>query len=717
MEERFEYAAFISYRHLPQDKEVAKKVQRAIEGFKLPKGLSAERPVSSATGRSLGRCFRDEDELAASHSLPERITDALARSRTLIVICTPDTAGSLWVQREIAEFIRLHGPEHVIAVLARGSSSESIPDILSSQEAIQVDGQTIHVASSPLAADLRPESAHAASAEMLRVIAAVAGCSYDDLVQRQRKRRRARTFAAAICSCALCAIIAALVIWGLTPSGEQLAAESNERAAAALQQLSEGHRMQAIQTALDALPTSASDSSRPVTEEAVAALEASVQMDPDPGNLWRPSFALAVPGNVVSFASSTQDSWVSVLDDTGSVSVFSLRTGAFRFSVSLADFTASGDPFEGLDGEQPLSDQWLMLAAASDSLIIANRSGAGSLVCLDAKSGEVKWEHEKVTASSAALSEDGTRVVVFSIFEKTSLLVGLIDAETGETVDWGEYDDPGLLEWPLFLPSYLDADAQKAYLGTGGYLLWVDFAAGTMDGMHLNDYMARSLEGQEGTVVAASSYRSDDQGRNAPFSISALNQDEPLWQTEGTFDFGIVGPPMQTVAVEGAPRVVGFMNMGGPAVAVTAGNLIQVLREADGSLLYEKHFSNTIAGTGTSWGGDDGTVIAIATADGKLDFWIPFNGTENGTSTITSLPCPIDDASFQWYEGHYPLFLLKSAMPSKEILVYRWDWRMPDETVDASLDELITEAHEILAANQDPASDSDLAHVPYPKSE
>jgi len=65
---------------------------RAIEG---------DSSVMHARGQRLGKCFRDEDELAASSSLPESITNALSKSRCLIVICSEDTAESQWVHCEI----------------------------------------------------------------------------------------------------------------------------------------------------------------------------------------------------------------------------------------------------------------------------------------------------------------------------------------------------------------------------------------------------------------------------------------------------------------------------------------------------------------------------------------------------------------------------------------------------------------------------------------
>ena len=134
----YRYAAFISYRHIPRDAEVAKRVQRFIEtfpGFRaaLHGILLLENPANTLMhtsvrlshdarhksdanhrnlapsswpipGKPLGKCFRDEDELAASHSLPESIQTALAQSRWLVIICSPEALESTWIQREIETF-------------------------------------------------------------------------------------------------------------------------------------------------------------------------------------------------------------------------------------------------------------------------------------------------------------------------------------------------------------------------------------------------------------------------------------------------------------------------------------------------------------------------------------------------------------------------------------------------------------------------------------
>lgn len=265
------YAAFISYRHLPRDAEVACEVQRAIEEYRLPRHVVQTRQAFRSP--KLGKCFRDEDELAASHSLPDSIQEALAASRTLIVICSPETQESPWVRREIEMFEQIHGRERIICVLAAGSPEESIPPILKTRLILDASGVLREMPAEPLAADLRSEAKAKRKAELLRIIAAVAGCSYDDLRQRDRARKRKRI---ALASTAAALTIAAVGVFAFQfhqTSEAALIAESKSLAAQALDQYAQGETAQAIETALQALPSSESDTSRPLVPEAQAALE------------------------------------------------------------------------------------------------------------------------------------------------------------------------------------------------------------------------------------------------------------------------------------------------------------------------------------------------------------------------------------------------------------------------------------------------------------
>ena len=121
----YTYKAFISYRHKTLDSSVAVKVQRTIERYTVPKDL---RDLTG--GKKIGKVFRDEDELPLSSSLSDSIVHALDNSEFLIVICTPDLPLSKWCEQEIRHFLSTHDRDHVITVLASGSSDESFSPLL-----------------------------------------------------------------------------------------------------------------------------------------------------------------------------------------------------------------------------------------------------------------------------------------------------------------------------------------------------------------------------------------------------------------------------------------------------------------------------------------------------------------------------------------------------------------------------------------------------------
>lgn len=372
----FSYAAFISYRHLSRDAEIAQQVQKAIEAHRLPHNIALDDPSRSTAHRKnkriLGKCFRDEDELAASHSLPDSIREALAASRTLVVICSPETQESPWVQREIEMFGQLHGRERIICVLAAGSPEESIPPILKTRMVPDASGVLREMPAEPLAADLRPEAKAKRKAELLRIIAAVAGCSYDDLRQRERVRKR-KHIALTSAAAALAIVVIGIFAFQFHRTSEAaLIAESKSLAAQAIDQYANGEHLQAIETALQALPSSENDTSRPLVPEARAALEKVLALDPDPDQPWTPFYLLEADGEIVDVAYSQEGVWIATLDATGVVSLYDANNGA-----SLG--TATPDIF-ALESDTVPSTYWFIEAMSPSCLIMGNRTGQGGVV-------------------------------------------------------------------------------------------------------------------------------------------------------------------------------------------------------------------------------------------------------------------------------------------------------------------------------------------------
>ena len=64
--------------------------------------------------------FRDREELSSSSDLNEQIKAALAQSADLIVICSPNSANSHWVNEEILAFKRMGREDRVLALIVDG---------------------------------------------------------------------------------------------------------------------------------------------------------------------------------------------------------------------------------------------------------------------------------------------------------------------------------------------------------------------------------------------------------------------------------------------------------------------------------------------------------------------------------------------------------------------------------------------------------------------
>ena len=174
------YDAFISYRHCEPDSEIAARLQKKLEGFRLPK------EIAKKTSRTrLSRIFRDETEFAVADDLTQAIDEALAKSDYLIAICSPEYLKSAWCRKEIESFLRLHDRSHVLLVLADGEPMEAFPP------------EILYGNREPLAADCRGGNAKERNPKIdkaaMRLIAAILGIGFDDLQQRHRQEQYKHT--------------------------------------------------------------------------------------------------------------------------------------------------------------------------------------------------------------------------------------------------------------------------------------------------------------------------------------------------------------------------------------------------------------------------------------------------------------------------------------------------------------------------------------------
>ncbi|HEY8004610.1 MAG TPA: toll/interleukin-1 receptor domain-containing protein, partial [Phenylobacterium sp.] len=188
------FSAFISYSHA--DERFAKRLHRQLETYRLPHRLA----VASGSAR-LKAIFRDSDELAAAFDLTTAVRDAIAQSDFLIVICSEDSAKSVWVGREIELFRSLHGDTGILAVIAEGDPDNAFHPAL--------HGRTGAI--EPLAADFSPDGGGRKLA-LLKLVAVLAGVRLDELLQRDLQRQVRRIGFVAAGSVVGIAVVAGLAV-------------------------------------------------------------------------------------------------------------------------------------------------------------------------------------------------------------------------------------------------------------------------------------------------------------------------------------------------------------------------------------------------------------------------------------------------------------------------------------------------------------------------
>ena len=201
-----EYDAFLSYAH--HDRQVTTAIQKGLHQI----------------GRRFGqlralRVFRDDTNLTASPDLWGKIVEALDRSGHMIVVLSPQSAASHWVNEEIGHWLGHRGGEKLMLVLAEGrlqwdpagkrfdpAGSDAAPPVLTQPGSLQSEPLYIDV-SDDAPWDLRSLTFRD---KVTALAAPVHGKPKDELagddLREQRRFRRLR--AAAIAGLALLTVVA-----------------------------------------------------------------------------------------------------------------------------------------------------------------------------------------------------------------------------------------------------------------------------------------------------------------------------------------------------------------------------------------------------------------------------------------------------------------------------------------------------------------------------
>ena len=197
MRKQAKYKAFLSYSHA--DAKQARSLHRFIETFKIPKRLVGRETECGAIPRRLRPVFKDREELPSSSDLGSVIDDALKSSEFLIVLCSPESARSHWVNEEVLSFKRMGSGSQILCIIISGEpNATDIPGRETEEcfcEALRFqlgnDGQLSSERAEPVAADARLGYDGRYPAR-LKLIAGMLGLGLDNLRQRDMRRRHRR---------------------------------------------------------------------------------------------------------------------------------------------------------------------------------------------------------------------------------------------------------------------------------------------------------------------------------------------------------------------------------------------------------------------------------------------------------------------------------------------------------------------------------------------
>ena len=211
------FRAFISYSH--QDELWAQWLHKALESYRVPRKLVGQTTAAGVIPERLAPIFRDRDELPSATDLNRKVNEALGESANLIVVCSPRSATSRWVNEEVLAFKRLGRADRIFCLIVDGepnatdlpgrATEESFSPALRFE--IGPDGQPTQQRTEPIAADARAGKDGKANAK-LKLIAGMLDVGFDTLKQRELHRRNRRMAAITALALIIMAITTTLAI-------------------------------------------------------------------------------------------------------------------------------------------------------------------------------------------------------------------------------------------------------------------------------------------------------------------------------------------------------------------------------------------------------------------------------------------------------------------------------------------------------------------------
>ena len=626
-ERDYRYEAFISYRHTPHDQRIARRIQRAIEGRSIPKGLR------EMAGRArLGKCFRDEDELPTDSSLNAMITDALERSHWLIVVCSPAMRESRWCAQEVKTFCELHGRDRVLLALSAGEPDEAFPLILQTRADVLPDGSVVEEPFEPIAADLRDGTGKHFSAEALRLVAPLMGCGYDDLRQRERVRR------ARLVSSVAAVIAAVSVAFGTFSFWQQRQIDANYQASLRNQSaylatesadlLSTGDRMQAAQVAYAALPVG-DHASRPYVPAAQMALADALQVYPMDGQ-WHPCYARLLDEAILHDVIVSPDgSHCAATDFDGTLYLWDTMSGDLTRVEAPdheEDFVIVCDPCFADDE----------LVCSYDSLLARYDLETGEaieVVDVKEKFDTSQWPSFTGAYNGLVVSGDGRLAALVGDFFFANTSIVVYDMESGQVVQDVQFAVPEDAEVDTLADELVvsfDADSSHLIVAQGTLLASLDMATGKVTTQLSENGVVSDLQVTDDAVVVGFCKDANEDRTLFDTSVRALDaatlKERWVYRLDGQEFFYHGVAVLSTRTQYPLPTFCGMAELDGSrSLLVTIGSTAHLIDPDTGESTYDCDVEKHLVGAGVAqipyvngYGIENGSYLVLVTVDGQI---------------------------------------------------------------------------------------------------
>ena len=191
MNQEYKYFAFISYNS--KDVKWGSRLQRKLEGYKMSAALCSEKGLAKTPLKPI--FFAPTD--IQPNDLDDEIRARLQASRHLIVICSPNSAKSEWVGKEIAFFHSLGRKENIHFFIVDGAPNTNDPNTECFNPAIKRLGMD-----NVLGANINERNYSWRYLNVQRayvqLITKLLGVEFDTLWQRHKRQLRAKWLTAIV---------------------------------------------------------------------------------------------------------------------------------------------------------------------------------------------------------------------------------------------------------------------------------------------------------------------------------------------------------------------------------------------------------------------------------------------------------------------------------------------------------------------------------------